>query len=389
LTRQNDLRYNFNRRELASLLLELWRESVNREDVFNFSAGPSVMPEDALKSAEIELMNYKGCGISVMEMSHRSSMFQDIFDETKNRLKNILHIPDTHEILFLQGGGTTQFAAVPMNLMKKDGCADYALTGHFSKLAYEEAAKYGTVHVSCSSEDSKFSYIPDQSHLETAENSSYFYYCSNNTIYGTEWHYVPDAGNVPLVSDMSSDILSQDIDFKKYNLIFAGAQKNMAPAGLTVVIVRKEATGNELAITPKVMSYAVQIKKDSMLNTPPCWCIYMLNETLKWVQDSGGIPAMEELKAIRSSILYDVIDNSTFYSGYADPASRSYMNVTFHTPSEELDLQFVKEAQECGLLNLKGHRTLGGLRASIYNAMPVEGAQKLAEFMKKFEVSYK
>ena len=354
------------------------------ERVYNFSAGPSIMPESVLKRAGDEIMNYGMSGMSVMEMSHRSAVFQEIFDKTKAALKAALNVPDTHEILFLQGGATLQFAAIPMNLMCARS-ADYAITGNFSGKAAKEAEKYGTVNIAADTTPTGHDRIPQQAELKLSADAEYFYYCDNNTIYGTQWHYVPKT-DAPLVCDMSSDILSQRVEVEKFGLIYAGAQKNMAPAGLTVVIVDKRLAGRELAFTPEIMSYRTLIEKDSMLNTPPCWCIYMLSLMLDWVQQQGGVIAMEQLKRERAGLIYDVLDNSRLYIAHAQPDSRSDMNVTFRTPSAELDAQFIKGAAERGLVNVKGHKLSGGMRASLYNAMPLEGAQKLAEYMKYFEV---
>ena len=359
---------------------------MSREKVYNFSAGPSMMPESVLKRAGGEICDYRGSGMSVMEMSHRSSLFVEIFAEAKQKLRAALNVPDSHEILFLQGGATLQFAAIPLNLMGERRCADYAVTGNFSSLAAKEAEKYGKVHITCSSSDRGHSYIPSQ--LSLSDESSYFYYCANNTIYGTEWQHVPDTKGKTIVCDMSSDILSRPVDVSRFGLIYAGAQKNMAPAGLTVVIVDKALAGRQADICPSVMSYDTLIKKDSMLNTPPCWCIYMLGLMLDWLDGMGGVKAMQEIKKERAQLIYDVLDNSKLYIPHAERSSRSDMNVTFRTGSEELDAQFVKGAAAEGLLNLKGHRLTGGIRASLYNAMPVEGARALAEYMKKFEVEH-
>ena len=358
---------------------------MEREQTFNFAAGPSVLPTTVLEEARDELLNYHGSGMSVMEMSHRSSVYQEIFDDAKQRLKRVLQVPDSHEILFLQGGATLQFAAVPMNLMGPGGCADYAVTGNFSGIAAKEAEKYGTVHRAADTAGTGHCTIPSQSELALHEDASYFYYCSNNTIYGTEWQYVPETGKVPLVCDMSSDILSRQVDVSRYGLIFAGAQKNMAPAGLTVVIVDKALAGHALPVTPKVMDYRVLIEKDSMLNTPPCWCIYMLGLNLKWLESQGGIPEMERRKRERAGALYEFLDNSRLFHAHAMPGSRSEMNVTFRTDSPELDAEFVKGAAARGLLNVKGHRLTGGMRASVYNAMPMEGVTALIDYMKEFE----
>lgn len=361
---------------------------MTRDKVFNFSAGPSVLPESALKSAADELLNFGGSGMSVMEMSHRSSIYQDIFDSTKERFRKALHVPDTHEILFLQGGASTQFSMVPLNLMKENGSADYAVTGNFSSIAAKEAKKYGSVHIAASTEDCNHTRIPKQAELDLDPGASYFHYCANNTIFGTEWKYVPETGNVPLVCDMSSNILSKPVDVSKYGVIYAGAQKNMAPAGVTVVMIDKQLAGHEMPITPLMLSYKLMIDKDSMYNTPPCWCIYMLGLTLEWLEKRGGVSGLEQIKRERAAILYDYLDNSTFFKACANAEDRSDMNVTFRTPSNELDADFVKQATANGLLNLKGHRLVGGLRASIYNAMPIEGVLKLVEFMKKYEVAH-
>ena len=359
---------------------------MTNDRVYNFSAGPSVMPESVLERAGQEIMNYKGSGMSVMEMSHRSRVYQEIFDSTKEKFKAALNVPDTHEILFLQGGATLQFAQIPMNLLG-GGLADYAVTGNFSNKAAKEAAKYGSVQIAYSTAATGHDRIPTQNELRFSENAKYFYYCANNTIYGTEWQYVPKA-NAPLVCDMSSDILSRPVDVSRFGLIYAGAQKNMAPAGLTVVIIDKALAGHELPYTPELMSYATLIKTDSMLNTPPCWCIYMLGLTLDWLYDRGGVEAMAELRRERAGLIYDVLDNSRLYIPHAQKESRSEMNVTFRTGDDALDAKFVRGAAERGLVNLKGHKLTGGIRASLYNAMPIEGAKQLADYMKEFEVSH-
>ena len=357
-----------------------------REQVFNFSAGPSVLPLAALERAKAELLDYRGCGMSVMEMSHRSPMFQEIFDSTKARLKAALSVPDSHEILFLQGGATLQFAAIPMNLLE-GGSADYAVTGNFSGKAAKEAQKYGTVYIAADTSDTGHDRIPSQAELQLSDDARYFYYCANNTIYGTEWQYVPET-TAPLVCDMSSDILSKPVDVSRFGLIYAGAQKNMSPAGLTVVILDKALCGKELPYTPEIMSYETLVKHDSMLNTPPCWCIYMLGLVLDWLEEQGGVTGMEKFKRERAAKVYDFLDNSGLFSAHALPGSRSDMNVTFRTPSKELDAEFVKGASARGLVNVKGHRIAGGMRASLYNAMPMEGVDALISYMKDFEVKH-
>lgn len=358
---------------------------MSNQRVFNFSAGPSMLPLSVLERAGSEITNYHGSGMSVMEMSHRSKVFMEIFAETQDKLRRLMNVPDTHKILFLQTGATGQFSMVPLNLIGKTGKADYALTGNFATAAWKEAKKYGQANVAASSEDRNHSYIPTQEQLKLDQDASYFYYCANNTIYGTEWDYVPETGDVPLVCDMSSDIMSQPVDVSKYGIILAGAQKNMAPAGLTLAIVQEDLAGHELPITPVMMNYKTMIDKDSMYNTPPCWCIYMLGLMLDWVDENGGVEGMAKLKALRSGMLYDVLDSSKLFHCHAEPGSRSGMNVTFRTGDEDLDAKFVREATEAGFVNLKGHRKTGGMRASIYNAMPVEGVERLCDFIRTFD----
>ena len=353
--------------------------------VYNFAAGPSTMPLSVLERAGSEITNYHGSGMSVMEMSHRSKVFMAIHAQTQEKLRRIMNIPQGYKTLFLQTGATGQFAAIPLNLMGEAGKADYAVTGNFSNLAMKEAKKYGTVNIAADSSDRDHSYIPAQDQLKLDPEASYFYYCANNTIYGTEWQYVPQVGNVPLVCDMSSDILSRPVDVSKYGLIYAGAQKNMAPAGLTVVIIKESLAGQELPITPTILNYQTMIEKDSMYNTPPCWNIYMLGLVLDWIDEQGGLEGMEKLRTLRSEMLYDVLDSSRLFRCHAEKGSRSGMNVTFRTGSEELDAKFVQEATAAGFVNLKGHRKVGGMRASIYNAMPVEGVEKLCDFIKAFD----
>ena len=353
--------------------------------VYNFSAGPSMLPLEVLERAGAEITNYQGSGMSVMEMSHRSKVFQKIFDDTKANFIRLFHVPGNYKVLFLQGGASGQFSMVPLNLIGRTGRADYAVTGNFANIAYKEAKKYGTINLAASSEDKNHTYIPAQDQLKLDPQASYFYYCANNTIYGTEWQYVPETGEVPLVCDMSSDILSRPVDVSKYGVIFAGAQKNMAPAGLTVVIVKESLAGKELPYTPLMLGYKTMIDKDSMYNTPPCWCIYMLGLTLDWVAENGGAAGMEALKWQRANMLYDTLENSRLFHLHAEKGSRSGMNVTFRTGDEALDAKFVREATEAGFVNLKGHRLTGGMRASIYNAMPVEGVEKLCDFIRSFD----
>ena len=353
--------------------------------VFNFAAGPSQLPLQVLEKAGSEITSYHGTGMSVMEMSHRSPMFQEIFNETKNRLRNLMQVPDNYEILFLQGGGSTQFSMVPLNLMPKTGKASYAITGHFSEVAAREAKKYGDVSIACDTTDSDHDHIPSQDELIIDPNASYFHYCANNTIYGTEWSYTPDTVNVPIVCDMSSDFASRRVDVSKYGIIYAGAQKNLGPAGVTIVIIRKDLAGTALPKTPLMLNYQTMIDKDSMYNTPPCWCIYMVGLVLEWIEGMGGIEAIEQRKKQKSEILYRVLDDSHLFHCHAKPGSRSDMNITFRTGDADLDAKFVAEAAEQGLVNLKGHRLVKGMRASIYNAMPMEGVERLADFITQFD----
>ncbi len=353
--------------------------------VYNFSAGPSMLPLPVLERAGAEITNYGGSGMSVMEMSHRSKAFLKIFDDTQEKFRRLLAVPEGYKVLFLQGGGTMQFGMIPLNLIGKTGKADYAVTGHFANLAMKEAKKYGQVNLAANSDDRKHVYIPSQDQLKLDPEASYFYYCSNNTIEGTQWQYVPETGSVPLACDMSSDILSRPIDVSKYGVIFAGAQKNLAPAGLTIVIIREDLAGQELPITPAIMNYKSMIDKDSMYNTPPCWCIYMLGLMCDWLEEQGGAAGMEKINLAKSKMLYDVLDASKLFTVSAEPGARSAMNVTFRSASEELDAKFVAESVKAGFTNLKGHRSVGGMRASIYNAMPTEGVEKLCDFIQKFE----
>ena len=358
---------------------------MTNERIFNFSAGPSMLPLEVLERAGKEITNYQGSGMSVMEMSHRSKVFQKIFDDTKAKFKKLMAIPDDYEVLFLQGGASTQFSAIPLNLIGATGKADYALTGNFSTLAYKEAKKYGDIAVACSSEDADHTYIPTQEQVIVRPDASYFYYCSNNTIYGTEWQYIPDTGDVPIVCDMSSDICSRQVDVSRYGVIYAGAQKNLAPAGLTIVIVKKSLAGHSLPYTPLMLDWQTEIEKDSMYNTPPCWCIYMLGLVCDWLEEQGGVAGIEAKKHAKAQLLYDALDASRLFTAPAQMGSRSDMNVTFRSVSPELDAKFVAEATAAGFSNLKGHRKVGGMRASIYNAMPLEGVERLRDFILRFD----
>ncbi len=353
--------------------------------IYNFSAGPSVLPEEVLETAAKEMSNYKGSGMGVMEMSHRSKVYDKIIKDTEAKLRKIMGIPDNYKVLFLQGGATLQFSMVPMNLLVKSGVADYVVTGSFSGKAYKEAQKYGKINLAWTGKAEGFTRIPKQEELKLTENADFVHICENNTIFGSKWSYVPDTKNVPLVSDMSSCILSEPVDVSKYGLIYAGAQKNMAPAGLTVVIIRDDLLGDTLPGTPEMLSYKLMAENDSMYNTPPTYQIYVLGLMLDWVEKQGGLVGMEKHNKEKSALLYDMIDNSNGY--YKNPLaldSRSMMNVVFRLPNEDLEAKFVKESAAAGMSNLKGHRSAGGIRASIYNAMSLEGVQYLVDFMKKF-----
>lgn len=353
--------------------------------VYNFSAGPSMLPEEVLKTAAEEMLEYGQTGQSVMEMSHRSKEYQAIFDETEANLREVMNIPDNYEVLFLQGGASTQFAMVPLNLMTKNGKADYIITGQWANKAYKEAARYGNARIVASSQDKTFTYIPKTKASDFDPEADYVHICMNNTIYGTKYHTLPDTGDVPLIADISSCILSEPIDVSKFGMLYAGAQKNVAPAGVTIVIIRKDLIGNAMDITPTMLNYKTHADGGSMFNTPPCYTIYIAGLTLKWIKKIGGLSAMKELNEKKAKILYDFLDNSKLFKGTVVPEDRSLMNVPFVTGDEELDAKFVAEAKKAGFVNIKGHRTVGGMRASIYNAMPIEGVEKLVEFMAEFE----
>ena len=358
--------------------------------VYNFSAGPSMLPEKVLKTAAEEMLDYKGSGQSVMEMSHRSKTYQQIFDETEALLREIMNIPDNYKVLFLQGGASTQFAMIPLNLMNKNNKADFVITGQWAKKAYKEAARYGTANVIASSEDETFSYIPKLDKATFTPDADFFHICVNNTIYGTKWNTFPETGDVPLIGDISSCILSEPIDVTKFGMLYAGAQKNMAPAGVTIVIIREDLIGNAMDITPTMLNYSTHSENGSMFNTPPCYCIYVAKLVLEWIKnDIGGLEKMKELNEKKAKLLYDFLDSSEMFRGTVVAEDRSLMNVPFVTGNDELDAKFVKEATAAGFVNIKGHRSVGGMRASIYNAMPIEGVEKLVDFMKAFEAANK
>ena len=352
--------------------------------VFNFSAGPSMLPMPVLEKAAAEMICYEDSGMSVMEMSHRSPVYEKIIADTQAALRRVMNIPDNYKVLFLQGGASTQFAAVPLNLMNKNKKADYILSGQFSTKAYKEAQKYGDVKAVASSKDANFSFVPATDRTSFREDADYVHICFNNTIYGTKFPYIPDTGDIPLVADFSSCILSEPFDVSKFALIYAGAQKNMAPAGVTVVIVREDMLGNAREDIPTMLDYKIMADNDSMYNTPPCYCIYVMKLVLEWIESIGGLTEMKKMNEKKAKLLYDYLDSQDYYVAPVQKESRSMMNVTFVTGDAELDKKFANEAAKNGLVNLKGHRSVGGMRASIYNAMPYEGVEKLVAFMKQF-----
>ena len=353
--------------------------------VYNFSAGPAVLPEEVLKEAAEEMMDYRGCGMFVMEMSHRSKTYQTIIDEAEADLRDLIGIPDNYKVLFLQGGASQQFAMIPMNLMKNK-VADYIVTGQWAKKAWQEAGKYGKANKIASSEDKTFSYIPDCSDLPISEDADYVYICENNTIYGTKFKTLPNTKGKTLVADVSSCFLSEPVDITKYGIMYGGVQKNIGPAGVVIAIIREDLiTEDVLPGTPTMLQYKTHADAGSLYNTPPAYGIYICGKVFKWLKKMGGLSAIKELNEKKAAILYDFLDQSSLFKGTVRKEDRSLMNVPFITGSEELDAKFVKEAKEAGLESLKGHRSVGGMRASIYNAMPVEGVEKLVEFMKKFE----
>ena len=352
--------------------------------VYNFSAGPSMLPEQVLKTAQAEMLDYHGSGQSMMEMSHRSKWFEDIIQNTEASLRRLMQIPDNYKIGFFQGGATQQFAMVPLNFMTT-GKADYIVTGNFSNLAAKEAAKFGEAKVVASSKDKNFTYIPDVSAIPYDADASYIHICQNNTIFGTQYVEVPQVEGIPLVADMSSMILSRPVDVTKYGCIYFGVQKNVAPAGMAIAIIREDLLGHAADTVPTMMNYTTLINKDSMYNTPPCWCIYMTGLVLDYLEhEVGGLAAMQQINEAKAKVLYDYLDSQNFYKNPVEPRYRSTMNVTFTSPDPDTDKKFCAEATAAGLVNLKGHRLVGGMRASIYNAMPPAGIDKLVEFMEAF-----
>ena len=358
--------------------------------IYNFSAGPAMLPEEVLKEAAEEMLDYRGCGMSVMEMSHRSKVYQQIIDEAEADLRELVGIPENYKVLFLQGGATLQFGMIPMNLMTINKKADFIHTGVWTKKAMQDAKLFGEVRVIASSEDRKFAYIPDVKNLKINKDADYVYMCDNNTIYGTKFKEYPETGDIPLICDMSSCFLSEPIDVKKFGMIYAGAQKNVGPAGVTIIIIRDDLVARSVDLPlPVYLRYAPHVENGSMYNTPPTYGIYLCGKVFKWLLKNGGLEKRKEINELKAKILYDYLDNSSFFKASVDKEARSLMNVTFRTPSDELDAEFLEGAKKYKFTNLKGHRSTGGLRASIYNAMPIEGVKALVAYMKEFEEAHK
>lgn len=358
--------------------------------IYNFSAGPSMLPEEVLKKAASELVEYGSSGQSVMEMSHRSSDYEEIIASCESLLREVMNIPGDYDVLFIQGGATMQFSMIPLNLLPEGKVGDYIVSGSFASKAFQEGQRLGNVNAISSSKDKGFTYIPEYDKSQLSENAAYLHICENNTIYGTHFPSLPDTGDVPLISDMSSCILSQPVDVSKYDMIYAGAQKNMGPAGVCVVIIKKDLIGNAKENTPVLLDYETYAKSDSMYNTPPTYTIYMIKLVLEWIKNTiGGLENMEKRNMEKANLLYDYIDSSSLFTGVAEKKDRSMMNVTFVTGDKDMDAKFCAEAAKNGFANVKGHRSVGGMRASIYNAMPVEGVEKLVKFMADFEAANK
>ena len=353
--------------------------------VYNFSAGPSMLPLEVLEKVQKDLLNYEGSGQSVMEMSHRSKEYQKIIDDAEANLRELMNIPDNYKVMFLQGGGTLQFAMVPLNLLRNSKKADYVLTGTWAKKAYKEACKFGDIRVIASSEDDKFTWVPKIKKEDIREDADYVYITTNNTIYGTKYNYVPETGDIPLVADMSSNIMSEEVDVSKFGMIWAGAQKNVGPAGVSIVIVREDLIGFADEKVPTYLDYKIHAENGSMYNTPPCFSIYVAGEVFKYLKSIGGVKEMERRNVAKAKLLYDYIDSSKLFSCPVAKEDRSLMNVVFVTGDADLDKKFIAAAKEKGMINLAGHRSIGGMRASIYNAMPEEGVRALVDFMKAFE----
>ena len=353
--------------------------------VYNFNPGPAIQPLEVLKEAQAEFLNFQGTGESIIEISHRAKEFEAVLNQGKADIKELMGLGDDYEVLFLQGGASTQFAMIPMNFAVGGKVGNYVLSGSFASKAYKEAEILGVGHVAATSKAQDFRHIPTQDEIKLSDNAAYLHVCYNNTIYGTEYHYVPETGSVPLIADMSSDMLSRPVDFKKFSFIYAGAQKNLGPAGVVVVVARKDFLANSPTNIPTMLRYDTHVEKNSLYNTPPAFCIYMVGKTAAWLKKQGGLAVMAERNAKKAKLVYDAIDNSNgFYRGHADKDSRSFMNVTFRLPNEDLEKKFVEEAKAQQLCGVKGHRSVGGMRASIYNAMPYEGCERLAAFMDQF-----
>jgi len=359
------------------------------ERVYNFSAGPSMLPEAVLKKAADQMVNYEGCGMSVMEMSHRSKDYEAIINGCEALVRELMNVPDNYKVLFLQGGASSQFTMIPMNIGNKNKKCDIVVTGQWAKKAAQEAKRYIEVNEIASSADKTFSYIPKLDKSTFSKDADYFYICMNNTIYGTKFNELPDTGDVPLIADISSMVMSEVIDVSKFGMLYAGAQKNLGPAGVTLCIIREDLIGNEMDITPTMFNYQIHVDNGSMYNTPPTYGIYVMKLVLEWIKEQGGVAAVQKVNEAKAKLLYDFLDSSEMFRGTVVPEDRSLMNIPFVTGDEELDTKFVKAAKEAGFVNLKGHRTVGGMRASIYNAMPIEGVQALVDFMKKFEAENK
>lgn len=357
-----------------------------KERIYNFNPGPATLPLPVLKEAQEEFLNFAGSGMSILEISHRAKAYDEVHQKAKADVKELMGLGDDYEVLFCQGGASQQFAMIPMNFATKEHPGNYVLSGSFASKAYDEAALLGVGEIAASSKDVNFKHIPTQEEIKLNPNAAYLHLCYNNTIYGTEFHYIPDTKGVPLFADMSSDMLSRPIDFKKFDFIYAGVQKNLGPAGVVLVVAKKSLIENSPKTLPTMLRYSTFYKKDSLYNTPPAFCIYMVGKVAAWIKANGGLVEMEKKNREKAKILYDAIDSSDgFYKGHADKDSRSLMNVTFRLPTEDLEKKFVAEALEIGLSGVKGHRSVGGMRASIYNAMPKEGAEKLATFMADFK----
>ena len=357
--------------------------------VYNFNPGPAIQPLEVLKEAQAEFLNFQGTGESIIEISHRAKEFEAVLNQGKADIKELMGLGDDYVVLFLQGGASTQFAMIPMNFAVGGKVGNYVLSGSFASKAYKEAEILGVGHVAATSKAQDFRHIPTQDEIKLSDNAAYLHVCYNNTIYGTEYHYVPETGSVPLIADMSSDMLSRPVDFKKFSFIYAGAQKNLGPAGVVIVVARKDFLANSPTNIPTMLRYDTHVEKNSLYNTPPAFCIYMVGKTAAWLKKQGGLTVMAERNAKKAKLVYDAIDNSNgFYRGHADKDSRSFMNVTFRLPNEDLEKKFVEEAKAQQLCGVKGHRSVGGMRASIDNAMPREGVVKLVAFMKDFEANH-